>query len=314
MEYPLLVHPKGMKKQILLFLLPLSCLGQVQIQGYKFPFDPATLNYLSWKMNDTLMPVYRLGKYQYINSNTGLPVIDESFDLAYPFHRGYGIVKQNNRYGIINSKGNYVVKPDYAFFFIPDYPDIVVFNTQEWFSFEDAKMHTGFYGEEELAYPQTKQYKLKQKFGLIFLHRTTAPVYDSVIWISMYNVVVKKHGKIGIVDNSNRTMIPFIYDEFAGTNGTIALQQFALRKGKYWFYFDKFKILFKTPYKPALLASNLFIFEKNGLFNYFDPSGKPVLPAYYKWISSSRKMAINQKGEVVLFNSRNEEFVYFRSN
>ncbi|MEO6980166.1 MAG: WG repeat-containing protein [Mucilaginibacter sp.] len=303
-----------MKILLAVLLVPLYCFGQATVDRIKYPFNFQVLEELSYNIsiNDTIIPIYADGKFHYVNSYTKQPLLDQSFDEAYPFHKGYGLVKKDNKYGIIDKKGNYVLKPAYKSIFLPDYPDVVKFNTGEYFEFNDGKLGTGYYGEQDPVVPYIYRFKKGAKYGLVLKEgKKSDPIYDSILFINIYSIVVKKHGKIGIIDNNQKTILPFIYDEYAGNNKYWIPSMFALKKGTSWLYFSNYAKLFESPFKPALLNNNLFIFENNGLYNYFDDKGDVMLPKYYKWISASLRVAIGQSDEVVILNNKNEEFIYY---
>jgi len=306
-----------MRILLLFFLLPLYCLGQTNSGVAKFPFNFEVLENLSYSLstNDTIIPLYKNGKFQYINSYTKQPYLNQLFDEAYPFHKGYGLVKKDTKYGVIDTKGNYVVKPSYYHItYLPNYSDGINFETEETFSYDNGKLSRGYGGlmDCDPVTPSIYGYKKGDKYGLVYKSgKKTAPIYDSILFIDNYSIVVRKHGKVGIIDNNQGTILPFVYDEYAGVRKYWTSGIFAMKKGKIWMYFKGRKKMFDSQFKPASLNDNLFIFEKKGLFNYFNEQGRIVLPKYYKWISANLRIAITQNDEVVIFNNKNEEFVYF---
>ena len=303
-----------MKILLISLLFPLCSFGQTTINETKYPFNFKVLERLSYNLlsNDTIIPVYEGGKFYYINSYTRRPFINQSFEEAYPFHRGYGLVKKDNKYGIIDIKGNYIVQPIYNLSYFPDYPDVIYFEGGEGFSYDDGKLGTGYYGEQDPVVPYIYSYKQGNKYGLVLkAGKKSDPIYDSVLFINIQSIVVKKDGKIGIIDNEEKNIVPFTYDDYAGINKYWIPNMFALKKGTSWLYFSNYTKLFESPFKPALLNGNLFIFENNGLYNYFDDKGNIALSKYYKWISASLRVAITQSDEVVILNNKNEEFIYY---
>jgi hypothetical protein len=74
------------------------------------PFDYDELSF--YGVEDTFIPACKDGKYGYIdfNNNTVLPFV---YDNAYSFDDDHAIVKLNEKYGIINRQGEFVIPPGY---------------------------------------------------------------------------------------------------------------------------------------------------------------------------------------------------------
>lgn len=301
-----------MKLILVCLFLPLASFGQLT-NNTLYPFDEKLLNEFSYELsrNDSIIPVYKNGSYQYINSYTLTPHITTLFDLAYPFHDGYGLVKRDGKYGIIDKIGRYIIEPKFTTVQLLDYPDAILFNTREWFSFNEGKLFTGYYGEIHPVIPEAWYYKNKGKYGLTLRNGSKyKAIYDSVLAIGINYIVVKKRGKIGVINDAQEILIPFSNNECVIGSGYTPF--FALKRNSLWHYYQNPRtLLFKTQFKPASLNHGVLIFETSGLFNYFDNNGNIMLPKNYKWISKSGHIAINERDELVLFNKEKKEFIYF---
>ena len=96
----------------------LLCTGQEIPESNKYPFNIKYLAFAAAGLaeNDTLIPVQKKTKYYYINSYTNADVFNRCFDEAYPFYNGYGLVKYNGKYGIIDRTGQFIISPNYNWF------------------------------------------------------------------------------------------------------------------------------------------------------------------------------------------------------
>lgn len=283
-------------------------------RSYPFNFD--ALDHLSRNLaeNDSIIPVYRHGKFVYTNTYSNKPIFKQEFEEAYPFAGRYGLVRLNGKYGIINKQGEYLVKPSYPGFSLFTSVNYgIMFGDSSFFSFSQGKMLK----EPEILCaepvgPQMWGVKHGNKYALEYRDKgRSEPIYDSVLALSYNFAIVQKSGKIGIVNASGKTTLPFEYDGYMGLSGFEYAFPYALKKGGTWYYFDGYKMLFNSTVRATRLNSTVFIFKKDTLYNYLDDHGVVALHHDYKWISDNGYMAINKKDELVLFNRRKNEFTYF---
>jgi len=310
-----------MKYLFILLFLPIICFGQPKFPGdNKYPFNLKVLEELSAGLvgNDTIIPVGVSGKFQYINSHKKKVAIHQMFDEAYPLYFGYGLVQKDGLYGIIKSDGAYIVKPQFkSFELIQDL--YIKFTKDQYFTFDGKMLYAEPYHGGEPVFPLLTKTKVGRKYQLVIRtysatainninERKIGPAIDSVILIGYEYAIVRQKGKIGAIDTAGHSVIPFRYSECV-----ISALGFALRKLDTWsyYYFNR-EVLFKSKFKPVYFGDNIFIYQYNGLYNYLNDRGKVILPRYYKWISESGRLGINQNDELVLLNNKHEEFVYYR--
>ncbi|MEO6497463.1 MAG: WG repeat-containing protein [Mucilaginibacter sp.] len=247
-----------------------------------------------------------------------------TFEEAYPFGEKYAIVKEAGKYGVLDKNGNYFLKPAYNKF---DYNSegLVFDNQNQYFSLQN-----GIFNFLYFYYPigpQFSVYNKGEKLGLIFQNgKRTKAIYDSIITSGLSDIVLKKNKKIGIIDNKGTVIAPFQYTDYVGDRDLTPYQSedysgdryfhennmFAVKYKSTWHYYLEGKKLFESNITPYILHYNVIVFQTNDLYNYMDNTGKVVLPENYKWISPSGYVAINKNDEVVLFNNKKEEFIYFK--
>ncbi|MEO6632872.1 MAG: WG repeat-containing protein, partial [Mucilaginibacter sp.] len=200
---------------VVLFGSTALCQLKSPFTNRKYPFDIRALNYFAGnlRVNDTLIPVINNHKLSYLNIYTGSKLPNLEFEEAYPFVGKYALVKEHGKYGIINRKGDYVIKPAYDKFY-PDFKNNVVsfdFSPLS-FSFSFGKFvmlsekQRGMIGEP--AGPQMSNYKESNKFGIILRGNNRMPaIYDSVLCVGFNYEILMKDGKIGLVDDSGKNVL-----------------------------------------------------------------------------------------------------------
>jgi hypothetical protein len=155
-----IIEPTKFITLLVILWLSNSVSAQITIPGKTYPFNLDYLAYCSTQVrqNHTITPVYRNGTFVYLNHRTGQPLFNKKFQEAYPFVRGYGLVKVNGLYGIINSKGAYVIKPRFTAFQLDQrasryHGPWIVFGDHTAFGF-DGKLTTAVpYVEDKILMP-----------------------------------------------------------------------------------------------------------------------------------------------------------------
>ncbi len=313
----------------------------------KYPFDLDVLNEFSYEIakNDNIIPIAQDNKFCYIDANTKEKITDKLFDEAYPFKGKYALVKENGKYGIINRRGAYLIKPIYSEFQSNDaklYADedgLVFDNQYQYFSFSSGKfVPEGMDVDVEGKPVQPKLWPFKEgkKYGFIIdgdkiavakdanatesgiENKKVKPQFDSILCLCSNYAVLKKGKKIGIINKSGQIYLKFEFLDYVGNNGKTGdyyqfENMFALKKNNIWYYYNGLKKMFESDKEPISVNDNVIIFKTDGLYNYMDNSGNVVLKKNYKWIAPSGYVAINEKNELVLFNKNKEEFVYYKN-
>jgi hypothetical protein len=307
------------------------CFSQNLSVKYLFNFEILKRFATHISGNDTIIPVYNSGKFHFINSVTKQEVSSKTFDEAYPFENNWALVKKDGKYGVVNKDISYEVKPTFT------NPDIRLNNSgNEATGYEDTiKKFTYEYGKFIIVdknYVEGKPvgpqiyfrkegrkyfFELSQKQDKKGRQVRSAAIYDSSYVFNPSFALVKKSGKIGAINYLGETVIPLTYEEWSVPNSfTWQHSLFALKKKGQWHYFqwgylESLKELFQNNVQPDMTYSKLFMFKVGELYNYFDEQGIKALPREYKWINQNGTLAIGPNDEVVLFNNKKEEFIYY---
>ncbi|OMQ13543.1 WG repeat-containing protein [[Flexibacter] sp. ATCC 35103] len=291
------------QKRVLIFVvifLKLNMLGQTI---NKFPFEMSVLEYFSGN-NNVIVPILLKEKFYYIDNNTKAIKIDKGFDVAYPFINNVALVKQKEKYGLINLKGDYIVEPTYKYFQIASYQKILIFKNEHdkeiCYDYSINEFVSDYIYCAEPLGPEIITFQgLNGKYGIKNLQNKiiAEPLYDSVLVIKKKFIVVKLNNKIGIIDNTNKILIPFKYDDFICSRDENP-KIISLKKKKHWTYLYDFKKAVDSKYESveniAELISEkaLSIVKNKNKYNILFKDGS-VLPIDYDWIAYNGKVAIS---------------------
>jgi len=239
-------------------------LGQLSNIKRQYPFEVATLEHLANNLgqNDTIAPVFSDGGFVYMNTYTMKPAIQQKFEVAYPFYENFGLVKVEGKYGVINRKGTFIVKPSFPGFELRYDDDFgIMFDQGHYFWFSNGEMlpKKPIPGCGEPLIPQFTYFRKGTKFGLSYRGDTIKKaVFDSVIAIGYKVAVVEKAGKIGAIDYEGKTVLGFHYRKYAGVPGD-ALGAFALEENGIWYYYRDSTLLFKSKLESAFTGGLLLV-------------------------------------------------------
>lgn len=255
-----------MKKIFLFFVIIFS---ETFFAQNCFPFSLGILEQYS-NTADTIKPVYKDGGFSFINISSGKNIYPIHFQEAYPFFRDVAVVKYDDKYNVINRKGDFLIKEP-IFDFIkgkphlnPNYPNEVRLNNQYVHSYDAIKKRSEDESSEFRSLRSLSIYKSKNsKYGITCQDRLGElqfpAKYDTVVSVSENFILAKINGKYGLEDLSTQVIVPYEYDEVIPFNkqNKRNIQSFlGFRKGKHWFYFDwSGKLMVKTSFKVDVIAS-----------------------------------------------------------
>lgn len=256
--------------------------------------------------NDTIKPLFINGKFYYKNT-LSKKTITTGFDEAYPFCKGYAVVKINGRYGIIDKVGKVIIKPGYERFAVTDDFPTILLGDQE-FNYNTGELTKAIFHEVVPYIPQNSIFRIDGKYGVKFEdgHKTEA-IYDTVLSAGYKNFAVVRSGKIGVVDRAGKIIIPLIYDDFKGGYP----DGIALRSSGKWNYFKDCKLIFRSKNQPVYWRYDKIIFKAGDYYGSMDSDGTQILSAKYKWISTTAPVALNKKNELVFYSKGSRDFVYY---
>lgn len=161
--------------------------------------------------------------------------IQEFYEIAESEYQ-YFILYLNNKYGVINSKGDIIIEPNYDKIIIPN-PQKAVFvcsnndNTKNIILNEKKEQLFTIYDNVEaiqineivssLPYEKyTLKYSVNNQYGIIDLdgNRITKAIYEEIEGLKYKegSLKAKKDGKYGVIDTNGNVNIKFEYDDIEG--------------------------------------------------------------------------------------------------
>ncbi len=307
--------------------------AQNQLKWEKFPFDVETLRSLSYK-KDSIMPRFISGKFYYVNIKTNKIMGNEGYEVAYPFvGRKSAIIKRNGKYGAVNRKGKLLVEPSFNSFQLwhtPMRENMVAFdnNANHVFDLSQGEFVIPGNGCAEPYVERATVFSFKGgtgKYGIYKIdenqsHKTVIkPIYDSIYLIKSQLIIAKKNNKIGVIDENDNIIVPFIYE-----NIVVAKPKYftipnliGLKNETNWEYYqlsNKPILLLKSEFKcqnigEIIVKKGFGIYNHNDKYNilFYDGSS---LKNEYDWISNDGTLAI-QDDKVYILGDDGIPFLYY---
>jgi len=202
--------------RIFIILMPFMIFAQGQ---QNFPFSLHILS-VPAAYRDSVMPVYRDGKFIYIDTKTGGQAFAGTYKMAYPFVHNAAVVYNDGMYGIISRDGKWLKKPAaYQNFRIED-GRVAVFNSsnsyQKEYTFDlnSLQENSGYINCAMPSIPEYFTFKAENgKWGVKHRDRTIKmeAKYDTIKGLYDNNVVARKGTKYGVVTLAGKEVVPFIY-------------------------------------------------------------------------------------------------------
>lgn len=251
----------------------------------------------------------------------------------------YNLVLENKKYGVIDEKGNIVVKPQYDIIQIPN-PSKPVFicmhdynvNLQQYeidvFNEKGQKILTEYESVQALPTESTwdgipfeksvLKYKQNNKYGLISLENKiiTKPIYDSIKAINYKEgmLLVEENAKFGAINIKGKVIIKPEYDQITVDNYYNAetmykASGFVVKKKvedsyKYGYINSNGKVLLDTQY-TEISRINEIIDDKNIFLLVFKDGQAGIV--------KNNKTILNYEYEDISYNAYNNMFVIQRN-
>lgn len=133
--------------------------------------------------NEGLAPIKLMGKWGFVDENETL-VIQPYYEYSSTFEQGLAIIATTEGYGLIDKKGHEVV-------------------ASNWVAI--SRLSTGNY----LLLDGDNKYGLANASGKILL----GPNYDRLVDTDKGLIIATRYGKVGVLDYSGKTQLPFKYDD-----------------------------------------------------------------------------------------------------
>lgn len=235
--------------------------------------------------SDGLSAYYENGKWGFVSRN-GVVELAPKYDEVGDFHNGLCIVKEGDKYGVIDKKGVYV--HPCTFVSIDEFDGDVAFAEKDgmkYYIYSDGKVQPLSGGKFEFfaysdGYAKVRNTKngkwgFADKKGVVRIDMK----YDEVSDFHNGHAVAKLGGKWYILNkmgDKKGTSIDFKsrYELFSEGAGYI-------QKGDAYFLFNKNFELSDVPYQEISPASNglIRVRDQKGIYSYMDTDGKTALQA-----------------------------------
>ena len=259
------------------------------------------------------------GRYEsigYINNDGDLIYRNNTFEEVVPFGDSTICVKKDGLWGVFNSKGEYIIEPQYRAIRPVD-TSVAIFFTGEKYGLLNAN------GEIITPAQYRDLYKvvgadlircaLNNKFALLdFAGNKITPLkYD---WIGDFceNVAtVKYNDRWGLVDKTGIEVLPCKYLEIMGFHEGLARVKYFY--GQHGFVDKNGNEVIPCIYQDAFYCEDALIRVKlNDKWGLIDKTGKQITPCKYAWISyfdeGLAKAQINDYYYVFIDKQGNELF------
>jgi hypothetical protein len=242
-------------------------------------------------LSDGLMYAKKDSLYGYYTKNR-INRIPDKFEIAESFENGLAHVRIEGKEAIIDSVGNFVVKP--YFEEIDFYSDtLFVFSENEKFGIctkDGTPLHEAkydFIGELE---NNRSIYVIDNKLGyfdeqakiIIPASFETYPNFQTFSIFKNGLARVRRNGKMGLIDLNGKIFLPFNYQEIGSISNLISF-----KKNELWGYLDnsgKEKIKPSYEYAESFI-NNRSIVTKDSLMGLIDPNEKFVIQNVYSTIT-----------------------------
>lgn len=257
-------------------------------------------------------------KYGYINKDNQM-VIPARYDFAMTFSEGFAVIKNYDRYGIIDRNGKEVFPCKYIgitnmmegrFFAFDAETELAAMFDKNMKQLTDFKYNEiQFYNEGFYTARIGNQYTYLDKKG----HECFGMYEELSGFFDGYSMV-KKDGKYGIINKKGKIILPIEYDNSGWrTMEYIFSENLAMveKDGKYGFVNKRGKIVIPLIYESAQhCTEGLIAVEKNGVWGYIDKEGNEVGPfeymmaSYFTWgraevVYNNETYKINTEGQCV---------------
>lgn len=241
-----------------------------------------------------------LVQYGYIDT-TGAIAIPPAFEYAYPFSEDYAVVKQYDRFGLIDLKGHTVITPKYDILspvyqgiFFAGSPDGLALFSAEASHLQvgrDVKPLTGFVYDGFVNITDGRVLVTREgRYGYLDpLGREVIPCrYDQAYLFEQGRAAVSLNGRWGIIDTLGHPVLPIEYDNRGTRSEAYRFHQgLALieKNGRYGYCDLSGDIVIPIQYLDAYHFNNGLAPVKFGLWGYIDTAGIPFIPPVFDYAS-----------------------------
>lgn len=247
-----------------------------------------------------------------------------SYDEVSPFYQGYSIVKNENCFGLADSKGEIVIPIVYETmgFFSKDYSVASVCENGNWY-YLNTKVHKKIVPDEAYDFLGviSEDTVLVGKDGKYGFADTEIVPKTELEWDGASNLyqgiaAVKQNGKWGLLDDSFQTVTEYQYEDIAVNEAGFCSGQervFAKTKKGYQMLNKKGKKVGQELYEDArpFETDELAAVKQGGKWGFVNTSGELVIQCQYEDAHSftQETAAVKKNGKWGYINVSNEMIV-----
>jgi hypothetical protein len=292
------------------------------VDGYKY-VDPAKgENYFI--LRNVKGNGYETGLYHKYNKTLVIPVV---YDTLNYISDDRITACKNNKYGMMNIKQEEIILFRYKYIDYINDNFIIAINDDEKYGVIniDNEVVLSFEYDEIYNISESSRYlriSKDNKFGLI--NSTTAEIvvpleYDGIEYARNETAVAIKEGRYGVIDVTNKTVVPFIYDSIMNCYyGFIVYKDemagFVNEEGNVVLPVECYNI---SEVKDGFITA--VIKDKNGEHKYavYDINGEEIVPPIYDYINyyaTDKYMLVNKGWYAYLIEKENGKEMLADSN
>lgn len=272
------------------FQLLLLLLWSVQVSAQKSPLYPY------WDTS---------GKWGYCNIDGKVMIQPQDWAQVNFFKGGRALLQSNEKYpeyGVIDTIGNYIIPTSWHW-------------DGRWFGWDSTALN---------VHDDSGRFGLADSNGHLIIPMLYQPYYNgvSMSYCTADNawqrpvLVCKKDGKIGVIDTSNHTLIPFEYDYILLNSFSYLCKCVQVQKDNKWTLIDTSnRSILNNEYDGVLSnradSAGIIVRDKGKCAYIAYPSLHVLIPFHYKYLSGAGVFfiaidtndhygIINRKGKVII--------------
>lgn len=224
------------------------------------------------------------GSYGFINS-LGERVIPTVYDAADDYTDGYAVVSKDNKYGVIDTNGNFTIPAEYEFIYYLGDGFFQVKNKDGKAGVLSSAGETIIQMNFDNVFHLQKNYFMVESEGLSGCYDVTGKqIYPASSQMQLFFVqgrsLVSKDSKTGMIDTTGKYIFPAEYDSIGYFfNGYTTLY----KNGVYGAADSTGKIIVAPHYielRPFL--NGYAVFRKKGKFGFLNSSGQVIAEPEYE--------------------------------
>jgi hypothetical protein len=227
----------------------------------------------------------------------GSKVTEFVIDSVSTFYKNYAIVYQDHLQGLIDREGVTKLEVKYRSIKISEDGKVFAQVPNEW-SFVSEKNETlkqVFTDEINPLNEKLFYFKKGNRRGILDadLNEVIAPLYESITQIDQGRYLVRANGKAGVIDDRNKTVIPFLLDSLIYSYNSYC----AFTHGRGWQLLDINAKNLSSRFYQLLrpLADGNFLVKDKNFYGIISNKGQEIVHCVFDSISTSVANLISVK-------------------